>query len=301
MLHRHLDVGNNENDRTLVEEYAHNKAQITVVTFLHKQVFQTDALAPTWYKPRDMSALEHMAQCRVLWLEAKTHDNVSISIGNVHQATAKQHDLRRQVTLLLRAMIDAALTQRRIMGVDFNAALSRHGYGQSKTALNDKVDKFFQDFVHSTNGTLIESEAHTRRDRNLTCTNTFTMQSSTCKVHWVGAECKDHALISYTVGGDLLTYRKGQVVGRRPGELKLKKIDPKQLPRIQSKPNVITSPIAEETRRNYMAGECSAEQATVQMIAVRVTTVRKLMHEKPEGRSNRQERGPHRSREQVMS
>jgi len=242
-----------------------------------------------------------MAQGRVLWLEAKTHDNVSISIGNVHQATAKQHDLRRQVTLLLRAIIDAALTQRRIMGVDFNAALSRHGYGQSKTALNDKVDKFFQDFVHSTNGTLIESEAHTRRDRNLTCTNTCTMQSSTSKVHWVGAECKDHALISYTVGGDLLTYRKGQVVGRRPGELKLKKIDPKQLPRIQSKPNVITSPIAEETRRNYMAGECSAEQATVQMIAVRVTTVRKLMHEKPEGRSNRQERGPHRSREQVMS
>jgi len=49
-----------------------------------------------------------------------------------------------------------------------------------------------------------------------------------------------------------------------------------------------------------MAGECSAEQAMVQMIAVRVTTDRKLMHEKPEGRSNRaQERGPHRSREHV--
>jgi len=36
-----------------------------------------------------------------------------------------------------------------------------------------------------------------------------------------------------------------------------------------------------------MAGECSAEQAMVQMIIVRVTTARKLMHEKPEGRSNR--------------
>ena len=35
----HVDVGNDENDRTLVEEYARNKAQITVVTFLHKQVF----------------------------------------------------------------------------------------------------------------------------------------------------------------------------------------------------------------------------------------------------------------------
>ena len=48
-----------------------------------------------------------------------------------------------------------------------------------------------------------------------------------------------------------------------------------------------------------MAGECSAEQAMVQMIAVRVTTARKLMHEKPEGRSNRQEQSPHRSRVQV--
>jgi endonuclease/exonuclease/phosphatase family metal-dependent hydrolase len=129
----HVDVGNNENDRTLVEEYAHNKAQITVVTFLHKRVFQINALARTWYKPRDMSALEHMAQGRVLWLEAKTHDNVSISIVNVHQATAKWHDLQRQVAYLLWAMIDAALTQRRLMGGDFNTALrlSRHGCAQS--------------------------------------------------------------------------------------------------------------------------------------------------------------------------
>jgi len=124
----HVDVGNNENERTLVEEYACNKAPITGVTFLHKQVFQTNALARTWYKPRDMSVLEHMAQGHVLWLEAKTHDNVSISIVNMHQATVKWHDLQRQVTLLLRAMIDAALTQWRIMGGDFNAALSRYGY-----------------------------------------------------------------------------------------------------------------------------------------------------------------------------
>jgi len=106
----HVDVENDENDRTLAEEYARNKAQITVVTFLHKRVFQANALARTWYKPRDTSALEHMAQGRVLWLEAKTHDNVSISIVNVHQTTVKRHDLQRQVTHLLRAMIDAALT-----------------------------------------------------------------------------------------------------------------------------------------------------------------------------------------------
>ena len=45
-----------------------------------------------------------------------------------------------------------------------NTALSRYGYAQSKSALYDKVDKFFQDFLHSTHGTLIESEVHTCSD-----------------------------------------------------------------------------------------------------------------------------------------
>ena len=168
----------------------------------------------------------------------------------------------------------------------------------------DKMDKFFQDFVHSTHRTLIESEvgANTRRDLlrgssalldhiitwNLTCMKTCTMQSSTSKIHWVGAACSDHALISCTVGGDFLTYRKGHVVGGRPGELKLKKIDPKQFPRIWPKLDVITSPIAQEIRTSYTADECSAEQAIVQMIAVGVTTARQLMHRQPEGQSNRE-------------
>jgi len=162
---------------------------------------------------------------------------------------------------------------------------------------------YFQDFVHSTHRTLIESEAHTCKDLlkvsnasldhiitwNLTCTNTCTMQSSTSKVHWVGAECNDHAIISCTIIGDLLTYQNsiGQVVGGRPGELKLNKTDPKQLPCIQPKLNVITSPIAQEICSSYTAGECSGEQAMVQMIAVRVTTARQLMHKRREGRSNR--------------
>ena len=47
-----MSVGNDENDRTLAEEYARRKVHITVVTFLHKRVFQTNALARTWYKPR---------------------------------------------------------------------------------------------------------------------------------------------------------------------------------------------------------------------------------------------------------
>jgi len=130
--------------------------------------------------------------------------------------------------------------------------------------------------VHSTHGTLIESEAHMRKDIlrgsstsldhfitwNLTCTNTCTMQSSTSKVHWVGAECNYHALILCTVDGDLPTYRKGQSVGSQPGELRpeLKKMDPRQLPHILPKLNVITSPIAQEIRKSYTAGERSAKQ-----------------------------------------
>ena len=53
----------------------------------------------------------------------QTNDNVSISIVNVHQATVKWHDLQRQVTYLLSAMID----KQRIMGGDLNTALSRYG------------------------------------------------------------------------------------------------------------------------------------------------------------------------------
>ena len=70
----HADVGNDENDRTLIEEYARSKVQITVVTFPHKRVFQSNALIRTWHKPCHMSALEHMAQGHVLWLEGQLID-----------------------------------------------------------------------------------------------------------------------------------------------------------------------------------------------------------------------------------
>jgi hypothetical protein len=68
---RGLSVGNDENGRTLNEEYASSTAQMTIDTFLHKSVFQTNALVRTRVKLRGMSALEHMDQGRVLWLEAK--------------------------------------------------------------------------------------------------------------------------------------------------------------------------------------------------------------------------------------
>jgi len=62
----HVDVGNNKNDRMLIEEYALSKAQITLVIYLRKRFFQANALVRTWQNPHEMSALEHMAQGHVL-------------------------------------------------------------------------------------------------------------------------------------------------------------------------------------------------------------------------------------------
>jgi len=59
--------------------------------------------------------------------------------------------------------------------------------------------------------------------------------------------------------------------------LKLKKIDPKQLHHLQPKLSVTTSPIAQEICRSYTAGECSTEQAMVQIIDVLVTIARQLI------------------------
>ena len=40
----YVDVGKDGDDEKLTEEYARGEAQITVVTFLHKRVFQDHAL-----------------------------------------------------------------------------------------------------------------------------------------------------------------------------------------------------------------------------------------------------------------
>ena len=61
-----------------------------------------------WFAPGTNLVTCQMAQGRVLWLETKTHDNVSISIVNVHQATANRHDMRQKFTYLLGVMIDTA-------------------------------------------------------------------------------------------------------------------------------------------------------------------------------------------------
>jgi len=88
-------------------------------------------------------------------------------------------------------MIDAAQTQRRTMGSDFNTALSPHGYPKSTTALYDKVDKYFQDLMLSTHRTLIESEAHTCRDllrgSSASLDHIITLNLGRVRIH---AQCK---------------------------------------------------------------------------------------------------------------
>jgi len=45
-----------------------------------------------------------------------------------------------------------------------NSATSRTGYSISTKSHSEKVDNQFQDFIQRTEGSLIQSEAHTRKD-----------------------------------------------------------------------------------------------------------------------------------------
>ena len=204
-------------------------------------------------------------------------------------------------------MIKAAPGQRRVMGGDFNAAVSRAGYAESTRSRFEKVDEQFQGFVRLTGGTLIKSVAHTRRDLvressasldHIIAWN-LSIESSS-EVHWMGSDSNDHALISCTVGGGLLTYRDPVDQAQDTGKPKLKKIDPKQLPRILPKLNAIMRPIAKDIHEKVKEGGCSKEQGVTQLVQERMMAATALMHKNPEGRGNRaRERGPHRSKDQV--
>ena len=68
---------------SLIFPHAYSSPHVTLSLWIG---FGRAASQRPWYKPRDMSALEHMAQGRVRWLEAKTHDNVSISASSHGEA-----------------------------------------------------------------------------------------------------------------------------------------------------------------------------------------------------------------------
>jgi len=260
--------------------YNDGRAHITVVTFLHKRVFRHKAMVVNWHKPREKKALEHMAQGRVLWLDAMTHEGERISIINIHQATVRRPDLQRRVKKHIQAEMNKSEKRRRIMGGDLNAATLRTGYSISTKSHFEKADNQFQDFFQRTGGSLIQSEAHTRKDlmggaslddiKSATLDHIITWKFSndTAKmlapkstVHWLGACGNDHALISCTIDEQLLSYQDpwARDPGGRTGAIKAKKIDPKQIPRIQSKLDAIMRPIAQQIITDINEGKCIKE------------------------------------------
>jgi len=144
--------------------YNDGRAHIIEVTFLHKRVFCPNALVVNWHKSREKKALEHMTHGRVLWLNAMTHEGERISIINIHQAIARLPDLQRRVNTHIQAEMNKSEGWRRIMGGDLNAATSRTGYSISTKSHFEKVDNQFLEFIQRTGGSLIQSEAHTRKD-----------------------------------------------------------------------------------------------------------------------------------------
>ena len=109
-------------------------------------------------------------------------------------------------------------------------------------------------------------------------------------------------LISCTIDEQLLSYQDpwARDPGGRTGAIKAKKIDPKQIPRIQSKLDAIMRPIAQQIITDINEGKCIKEVGLRGVVESRVATAGMLMHKNPLGRDNRaRERGPHRSQEQV--
>ena len=134
---------------------------------------------------------------------------------------------------------------------DLDAATSRIGYSISTKSHFEKVDNQFQEFIQRTGGSLIQSEAQTRKDLmggaslddiksatldhimtwNFSNDDTAEMPAPKSTVHWLGACANDHALISCTIDEQLLSYQDpwARDPGVRTGAIKAKQIDPKQI------------------------------------------------------------------------
>ena len=75
-----------------------------------------------------------MAHGRVLWLDAMTHEGESVSIINIHQATARRPDLQKRVNTHIQAKMNKSERRRKNMGGDLNAATSRTGYSSQQVS-----------------------------------------------------------------------------------------------------------------------------------------------------------------------
>ena len=167
------------------------------------------------------------------------------------------------------------------MGKDQNAATSRTGYSISTKSHFKKVDNQFQKFIQRTGGSLIQSEAHTRKDlmggaplddiKSATLDHIITwifpnndtaeMLAPKSTGYWLGACANDHVLISCTIDKQLLCYQDPWTrdPGSRTGAIKAENFDPKQMPRIQSKLDAIVRPIALQIITDINKGKCIKE------------------------------------------
>ena len=105
-------------------------------------------------------------------------------------------------------------------------------------------------------------------------------------VHWSGACANDHALISCTIDEQLLNYQDpwARDPGGRTGAIKAKKIDPKQILRIQSKLDAIMRPIAQQIITEIDEGKYIQEMGLQCVVESRVATAGMLMQKNPLGR-----------------
>ena len=93
-----------------------------------------------------------------------THEGERIIIITIHQATSRRPDLQRRVNTHIQAEMKKSEGRWRIMGGDLNAATSYTEYSTSTKSHFEKVDKQFREFIQRTGESLIQSEAHTRKD-----------------------------------------------------------------------------------------------------------------------------------------
>jgi len=185
-----------------------------------------------------------------------------------------------------------------------------------------KVDNQLQEFIQRTGGSLIQSEAHARKDlmggaslddiKSATLDHIITwnfsnddmaeMPAPKSTVHWVGACANNRALILCTINEKLLSYQDpwARDPGDRTGTIKAKEIDPRQLPSIQSKFDAIMRPIAQQIITDINEGKCVKEMGLRCVLESRFATAGMLMHKNPLGRDNlARERGAGRNLKRI--
>jgi len=132
--------------------------------------------------------------------------------------------------------------------------------------------------------------------------DTAEMPALKSTVHWLGACVNDHALISCTIDEQLLSYQDpwARNPEGRTGAIKAKKIDTKQIPRIQSKLDTMMRQIAQQIITDINEEKYIKEMGLRCVVESRFATAGMLVHKNLLGRDNRaREHGPHQSQEQV--